>query len=211
MINYRYLVLSAFVLAILIGVVFVFFQTTKQGSATLTITSASASPNYNEGINSGYAYTLHINLYIVFKGQMQIYGYAALSVCSFDLELDSSTWESVPITCSLPPPQSLTFSGSHNFSLDYTMVPIDISNVNFTTAFNIYISVFSAQFNVTSQVYFLHINGQDTTVITTTPAQFNNEIKQIIALDYTNKHEFQHKNSFSVNFLNKLIDEVISY
>ena len=201
MTNFRYLVLSVLVLVILIGVVFLFLQTTKQGSTALTITSASANPNYNEGINSGYAYTLHINLHIVFNGQVQIYGYAALSVCSFDLKLDSSTWEGVPITCSLPPPESLTFSGSHNFSLDYTMIPIDISKINFTSAFNVYISVFSTEFNVTSQVYFLHINGQDTTTITTTQAQFNTEFKQIIAFDYNNKHEFRREHSFSSNFL----------
>ena len=81
------------------------------------------------------------------------------------------------------------------------MIPIDISKTNFTSAFNVYISVFSTEFNVTSQVYFLHINGQDKTTNKTSQAQFNTEFKQINAFDYNNKHEFRREHSFSSNFL----------
>ena len=157
MISNRYVAFSILVLIIIIGGI-VYFELPNlqgQGSAELTITSATA-----QSLNTNNTkYTLTIDLNIKFNGQMHFNTYAALSLCSFSLNLTSILWEVVPITCSVPPDASETFFGSDKFSLAFTLVPINKTTTSMPTSFNITFAVFSDQFNVVSPNYFLHVGN----------------------------------------------------
>lgn len=165
MISKRYFGILAFSLILIIAIFIAQFSYLQnQGSvADLSVTSANVQTDFNssQGMydynNISYViplYMLNITLHIKFNGQMHFNNYAALSVCSFSLNLTSSNWHTEPIICSGPTcPCSETFSGSYNFSLsfmlhldNYTIDPIPLS-----------FSVYSSIFNMASSNYLLNV------------------------------------------------------
>ncbi len=153
----KYLLVSLVIIVVIFGgLFFAYNQYIAQGSADLTISSASAKPNDHGSPDS---YTLSVNVHIQFNGRMHFNEYAALSVCSFDLKLNSSIWKTSLLLCSVPTDASETFSGSHNFSLDFPLIPINSSNNVVSVPFTVSFQVYSDQFNVNSSYYLLQVNN----------------------------------------------------
>lgn len=186
--------LVALIVVVIILSGFFYFQSVKQGSANLTITSAIVKPSYYS--NSNY-YTLHIDSHIKFNGQITVTGY--LNVCSFDLSLNSSKWSYYPITCT-GDISTLTYSGSHDFILNFGIEPL-ISNSTIATPFNLSFMVFSSEFNVTSQYYNLAVTNSSElqTSLKITHASLDNFTKKDGSLGYNISTTFYLRSNHSFN------------
>lgn len=219
-------------IAILGGFLFLYVQSQKQGTADLSVTSVTISPTAepfgtssttnNYATNVYFAYNLNINLQIKFNGQMHFNYYTALSVCSFSLQLNSSVWQVVPITCTLPPQATESFSGSHNFNLNFILLPKNSSNGSFsnmsdsgsasnyqeydaynniTIPFSISFSVYSPSylFNVSTPNKILQVNSTSYQKIFLTNASLTKETLQNGSIYYNINASFTYVTDYTIS------------